>query len=218
MDKLNDTPTVKISLVWHADGMPFFSPLLQEGFMLKARVNSSISDVLCGQFGLSPDYLKQRINTIFLDGKPVDDVDSAIIKNESMLALSAAMPGFVGAAFRKGGFYAPMRREITHVHDQTSETASDGWFSLKLYNLVSTEVGTLFLDSGIFLPRESLEYFLDARAERFWSFFVACRVNHREMALEIFRERTWLAGSDLVHLRVVSDDQEEQKRAVTPVS
>jgi len=71
--------------------------------MISATVGCSIKNLLCNQFDITPEYLSDRISTIFLNGKPVDDVESAIIKDNSILALSGAMPGLVGATFRKGG-------------------------------------------------------------------------------------------------------------------
>jgi hypothetical protein len=206
MKELSAMPVVSVCLTWQADRMSYFSPLLQQGFMLKSRVNSSISDVLCGQFGLSQEYLRQRINTIFLDGKPVDDVDSAIIKNQSVLALSAAMPGFVGAAFRKGGFYAAMRREITYVEGAGSDGLNDGYFFLKLYNLVATELATLFLNFGILIQSDALGYFLENRSEKFWSGCLQCTLNDQETSIVSFRERGWLVGLDFVHFRVVENN------------
>jgi len=99
--------------------MPSFFQLMQRGFMVKIRVGCSIKSLLCNQLGLSQEYLEERIQTILLDGRPVDDVESAIVKQESTLALSAALPGLVGATLRKGGYYAPLRSHISH-----SETAS----------------------------------------------------------------------------------------------
>jgi hypothetical protein len=199
-------PMVAVCLTWQADSLSHFSPLLQQGFMLKARVNSSISEVLCNQFRLSQDYLRQRINTIFLDGKPVDDVDTAVIRNSSVLALSAAMPGFVGAAFRKGGFYAAMRRNISHVEDFSPNTADEGYFCLKLYNLVAPELAALFLNPGILVESDALQHFLENRSEKFWSGCLKCMVNDREVDLDNFRKREWMKGSDLVHFRVIDDD------------
>jgi hypothetical protein len=201
----NAVPVVAVCLTWQRDCLPHFSPLLQQGFLLKARLNLSIPEILCNQFGLSQDYLRQRINTIFLDGKPVDDVDSAIIKSRSVLALSAAMPGFVGAAFRKGGFYAAMRRDITYVEESRPDSTDEGFFRLKLYNMVATELAPLFLNSGIFIESEAVKHFLENRSERFWLGCLKCSANGNAMDVVSFRERTWLVGSDFAHFRVVED-------------
>jgi len=45
--------------------------------------------------GLDEDYVTQRISTIFLDGKPVDDIDTLLVRDGAVLSLSAAMPGLV---------------------------------------------------------------------------------------------------------------------------
>jgi len=96
-DTLKYSLTVRLSLTLEPDKIHGFFPLLRQGFMVRARVGCSIKTMLCEQFGVSPEYMEDRIKTIFLDGKTVDDVDSAIIKDGSTLALSAAMPGLVGA-------------------------------------------------------------------------------------------------------------------------
>ncbi|MBI5248449.1 MAG: hypothetical protein HY912_03045 [Desulfomonile tiedjei] len=191
-----------LRLTWAEDRFEDFAELLQRGFMLKARARSSIRDVLCGQFGISHEYLDQRINTIFLDGKPVDDVDSATIGGGSKLALSAAMPGFVGAALRKGGFYAPMRQVITHVEGTESVPGGDELFVLKLFNLVVKELGPLFLDSGIWLDRRDLESFFNSRPAEFWSGCLQCLMEVDELEVDSLHKGKWLIESPLVYLRI----------------
>ena len=92
-----------------------FFPLLQQGFTVRARTGCSIRELLCGQFGIDPDYLKQRITTIFLNGKAIDDPESSRVADGATLALSAAMPGLVGATMRRGGYYAAMRGAIARL-------------------------------------------------------------------------------------------------------
>ena len=64
--------------------------------------------------GLSPEYVDKRIQTLFLNGKAIDNPDTALLKEDSTLALSAAMPGLLGATLRKGSYYARMRNEISY--------------------------------------------------------------------------------------------------------
>lgn len=105
--------------------------------------------MLCGQLGIKKDYLEERIQTIFLDNKTVDDVNSAVIREGSILALSAAMPGVLGATLRKGGWYAPMRKQISHDNDMASDLHKKGEVIIKLFNLIARELGPLFLEQGI---------------------------------------------------------------------
>ena len=106
-------------------------------------------------------YLADRISTIFLNGKPLDDVASAVIKDGSTLALSAAMPGLVGATFRKAGCLAAFRGSITYTNrDDASVTCHDGFVTMKLFNLLISEMGPLFLERGIWVNGQVLREFL----------------------------------------------------------
>ncbi len=106
-----------VSLTIDTSLIPAFSQLLQNGFWLKGDVECSVKSFLCEQFGIEPEYLEKRIQTIFLDGQPVDDVKTAILRDGATLSLSAAMPGLAGAVMRKGGFYARMRDQISYKGD-----------------------------------------------------------------------------------------------------
>ena len=158
----------KISLTVKPDRMSLFSSLLGQGFFLKSRTGISVRDLLCHQIGVSDDYLDQRIQTIFLDGKVVDDVDTAVIRQGSSLALSAAMPGLAGAVLRRGGAYAAMRSQISHKNNTADDSAENGTVMLKLFNLVALELGPLFLKQGIWITGKNLGNFLQRVPDFFW--------------------------------------------------
>lgn len=163
----------KIGLTVKPDRMSLFSSLLGQGFTLKSRTGISVRDLLCHQIGVSDDYLDQRIQTIFLDGKVVDDVDTAVIRQESSLALSAAMPGLAGAVLRRDGAYAAMRSQISHKNNTADGTAENGTVTLKLFNLVALELGPLFLKQGIWITGKNLENFFQRVPDFFWD---GCRI------------------------------------------
>jgi hypothetical protein len=202
-DPMNEHNSTDVCISWDAAGLTSFFPLLQKGFLIKTLSGKSIRAVLCDQMGVTPEYLDNRVNTIFLDGKPVDNVDSAIIKEGAVLALSAAMPGFVGAAFRKGGFYAPMRGSITHVEESGSTTSREGFFILKLYNFVAKELGQLFLESGIWLRNNDVKELFQGRPDNFWSGCRSCTIDGRVVDLAYFIGMEWLRQVGLVRLRVL---------------
>jgi len=62
--------------------------LLQNGFFIEAGVGCTIKNFFIEQLGLSPDYVQARIQGIFLDGKPADDIETAIIRDGARLTLS----------------------------------------------------------------------------------------------------------------------------------
>jgi len=86
-----------------------FFQLLENGFIVKGMAGCSVNEFLRNPMLIGQDYIDKRIQTIFLDGKPVDDLNSAIIKDGSTISLSAAMPGLAGATMRRGGALATMR-------------------------------------------------------------------------------------------------------------
>ncbi len=197
-------PSMEVCLSWASDKLKGFQLLLQQGFVITTTVGSSIRTVLCDQLGVSHDYLDNRINTIFLDGKPVDDVDKALVANGSTLALSASMPGLVGAAMRKGGLIARFRGAITHVDDGTPVEGGQGAITLKLYNLVVDELGPTFLQSGIVLKDKDMQDFLANRSANFWSGCRKAKVNGKEVDPGRFQEKRLAGTGGLVKLTVVA--------------
>jgi len=137
-----------------------FLQLLQKGVKVKARVGSTVLSFLCDDLGLSPEYVDKRIQTLFLNGKAIDNPDTAVLKEDSTLALSAAMPGVLGATLRKGGYYARMRNEISHQEQSQGMTVHEGFILLKLFNLLPAETGPAVLGRGIWMKGEELNYFL----------------------------------------------------------
>jgi hypothetical protein len=166
--EVNNNTATKISLTVKPDRMSLFSSLLGQGFTLNIRTGISVRDLLCRQIGVSDDYLDQRIQTIFLDGKVVDNVDTAVIRKGSTLALSAAMPGLAGAVLRRGGAYAAMRSQISHKNNTTDVSDENGTVMLKLFNLVALELGSMFLKQGIWIDGKNLENFFQRVPDFFW--------------------------------------------------
>ena len=193
-------PPKKLHLYLEDRLIPGFFQLLQQGFMMKAQVGCSIKTVLCEQFGLSPDYLEKRIQTIFLDGKPVDDFDSAIVNSGSILALSAAMPGLVGAILRRGGHYAPMRDQISHKGEPGATSLQEGMISLKLFNIVLKELGRAFLKRGIWINGKDLEDFMNRQSDDFWSGCKAAQVDSEKIDSDKLPQVEW--PNQQVHLQV----------------
>jgi hypothetical protein len=135
---------------------PFYA-LLEKGVGLQANTGCSLRDFLCGQIGLSDDYLDNRIQTLFLNARPVDDVKTAVIRDGDTLALSAAMPGLVGATMRKGGHYASLRQGISQQADTGDRCQARGRVTLKMFNMVAKEVGGHLLSRGVEVNGSDLE-------------------------------------------------------------
>lgn len=114
---------IDLRLLMEEAGLSLFLPLLEKGVMLPVRTGCSIRNLFREQLGLPETYLEQRIQTLFLNARPVDDVNTTLIQDGSTLALSAAMPGLLGATMRKGGWYAAFRKDIS----QSAEGPGEKW-------------------------------------------------------------------------------------------
>src|SRR5208337_633377 len=121
----------RLDLVIDNSLIPRFFTLLQQGVMLRTRVGCSILVFLREEIGAGQGTI-DKIQSIFLDGSPVDDLNAATIKDGSVLALSAAMPGLVGATLRRGGLLSSFRNTITYHEDSAHCASGEGFIQIKL--------------------------------------------------------------------------------------
>lgn len=116
----------------------------QQGVKLDVLVGCSLRELLRDQFNMSDNYIENRIAIVFADGCPVDDIDTFIVKDGSVIALSAQMPGLVGAAMTRKGLISLLRESIKYkAHDQEAPKKK-GTITLKLFNSLIEELGSLF--------------------------------------------------------------------------
>lgn len=186
----NDS-TINLELTVESDRLSLFSSLLGQGFTLKVRTGCSLRELLCVQLGVSADYVDQRIQTIFLDGKAVDNIDTAVVRHGSTLALSAAMPGLAGATLRRGGAYAAMRRQISHQNKAVHNSVADGVVMLKLFNLVALELGPGFLKQGIWIRGKHIENFFMKVPDYFWLGCRAAEIDGKPRKVEKIGGMEW---------------------------
>jgi hypothetical protein len=151
--------TPRLTLTVTAGGISRFLPLLGQGFTVKRPAGASVEDFLCQGCGIAPDYLRERVQTVFLNGKAIDDLASAVVIDGSTIALSAAMPGLAGAVLRKGGAYAAMRRQISHDSPAGTRAGGPVSISIKLFNLVARELGPGFMEQGVLIRGADLQDF-----------------------------------------------------------
>lgn len=157
----NSTPSGPcVCLTISSKALPLFFGLLSAGFSIIATAVCSINELLGREFDIPEAYIEDRIQTIFLNGKAVDDSKSAMIQDGATLALSAAMPGMVGSTFRKGGTFAGMRSQISHAADQSKHDGKQIEVKLKLFNLIAKELGQNFLERGVWLKGMQMQNFL----------------------------------------------------------
>lgn len=157
-------PIPKISLSVDADALAKFTTLLQAGIFLDICQGESIGGLLASLPGFTEDYITQRVQTIFLDGFPADDLDQQLQGSEVVLAVSAAMPGLAGAIFRKNGVHAALRTTAGKMVSTSPATDTSVTVRLKLFNVIAVETGEQILAGGCVIAASALGKFLAYRS------------------------------------------------------
>ena len=191
-----------LSLTLRPDLLYLFSPLLQIGVIIITKVGCSIKDLLSRDLGITAEYMESRIQTVFLNGKAVDDLDSAIIHDGSTLALSGALPGLVGATLRRKGTYASLRRAITLSEEKGAVLQKQGRVVVKLFNLLVPELGPHLLAQGVLISGKNLEQFFKEQDERFWSGLRGAEVDGRPVDGTSLRKIDWSQSKDFILLKL----------------
>jgi hypothetical protein len=134
-----------------------FTPLMQRGVFMRIDQGATLRNFLCQALGLATDFVEGSISTIFLNGRPVDSLEVKL-RHGDILALSAAMPGLVGATMRRGGMVATLRSNISHrEEDRLEEGDVEGFILVKLFNTLIPALGPLLLQRGVLVRRDILK-------------------------------------------------------------
>lgn len=145
-----------------------FSGISGFGFLIDAPPGASIREMLKDIIGLDDDYIRDSIGTILYNGKPVDDMDAWKIGKNASIAISAALPGVFGAAFRKQGKYAGLRP----VCDQDNSSPGEAdpacenekpSVVLKLFNQSDRDIAPGLLGDGVRMNANSFCAFWENR-------------------------------------------------------
>ena len=191
-DSDNTPHKIHLKLRITTESLQRFFSLLSIGFSINAKAGYSINDLLSRELGIAKAYIDDRIQTIFLNGKAVDDSKSAILQEGAVVALSAAMPGMVGSTFRKGGFFAGMRSQISHLTDTaTRQDHQQIKVKLKLFNLVAKELGPVFLEKGVIIDGNTFQKFVSEKLEDLKAIFSSIDLNGTKISFDRLKEFKW---------------------------
>jgi len=139
--------------------------IFQKGVQVEVELGLDLLTLLTSELCLSEQGI-EKIQTIFWQGKPVDDLAQCITTERGELALSAALPGLVGACLRRGGIWSALRDSISHQEEIISERGKRGLISIKLFNFMLHEVGSILLSRGVIVIKESLVEL--CKSDLFW--------------------------------------------------
>ena len=144
--------------------------LLEQGVGVMSRDGASLAQFLGQDVGLDVEFLAHEVQSIFCNFRPVDSLETSHVHEGTVVALSAAMPGLVGAVMRKDGVLASLRETITD-HGEDTVAADDAlqvlvWF--KAFNTLREHLARLLLRRGVLLPMQRAETLLRELPENFW--------------------------------------------------
>ena len=156
-----------IELIVKTEALQRFTTLLQSGIYVDLEQGTSIGELLFALPGFSEEYVKESVQTIFLNGLPADDLQQQLFGKEAVIAISAAMPGLAGAIFRKDGVHASLR--TTTAAELSSQDAPDTPITirLKLFNVIAMDRGEELLSNTCILTAKSLGAFFSYRPPLF---------------------------------------------------
>ena len=182
---------------------PCFTPLFSRGVQISACLECNLRELMCRQIGLAEDYLENRVQTVFLNGHPVDDVDRATVGEGATVALSAAMPGLAGAVLRKSGVLATLRKNITYRNDVSARETCEGKVIVKLFNMTTREVGPLLLARGIWMKGAELRELLYRCDDLLIKGFLGAMLNDSPISLQDLGSR--VKDKETLFLQVVTE-------------
>ncbi|MFZ5571342.1 MAG: hypothetical protein ACOZF0_13120 [Thermodesulfobacteriota bacterium] len=211
---MESTPTPCLSILLEQPAFfSIFYPFLSKGVQIPIAETLSIRDFLNGYLRLEPAYAENRIQTIFLNGRAVDDLATAMLSGGDTLALSAAMPGLVGASFRRSGNYSVFRDNVSLHAGQSGKSRGAGMVTLKLFNLIVSEIGPRVLRQGVHVPPKLLPEILDA-LDAASETAAEARLDDRPVALPEIRSR--IPANKTVVLRIQSGQESGALEACDP--
>lgn len=193
--------SVKVQLKLPALAADRFTAIWGAGVGIVTQSGILLTDLLCDQLGIDRSYVDNRIQTVFVNGRAVDRLETVYLSNRNVVALSAAMPGLVGATFRKQGLLASFREGISH-HPTTplSQDAGDIVVRLKLFNLVARELGPPLLQQGVRIKGKILEELITLLTDADLLIDVSAEKDGRKISMDGINSLTKL--SEWIDLRV----------------
>ncbi len=164
MERHSPVPRVEIDLP--TGFLRLFSTLLAYGITVEVPAGITLYELLIRSLGIDATYLESSIQTVLHDGKPVDNLFDYRVHASSTIALSAALPGLFGAAFRKGGTFSPLRQKAANSSEIQGSTDQPIEIKIKLFNMVAAELGPKLLQRGIRLTTVDFLNFMAHYPER----------------------------------------------------
>lgn len=154
-----------LRIIASAQNLAGLAALAREGLSVNIAAGRSLRQTLTDDLGLGAECVECRIQTIFLDGSPVDDIDTDHARPGSALALAGALPGVAGICMQRGSRIGVFREGITHQSQDLPASQQSLRITLKLFNVIAEECLAQVLSRGAEVRAGRLAELLDANPE-----------------------------------------------------
>ncbi len=130
-------------------------PWFQSGVWLLLPAETTVGRLLTQEWGLDRENLDEKLGTLFVNGIPLDDMESASLCDGDVLALSGPMPGLAGAILRRNSPLAVLRHGCqTATFGASQKVSGPILVRVKLFNRLIEDLGPILLRKGILLEKE----------------------------------------------------------------
>ena len=200
---LNDSNYIAhLTIITPTNSILPYTTILQTGILVKSNPLPTVGEFLFSLPGFTSQYIHDRIETIFLNGFPVDDIETVIDGPAPVLAISAAMPGLAGAIFRRNGFHAPLRTSANKTSPDSVQHSGQVLILLKFFNIIVSERGAAVLHNGCLMRSNNILRFMNYRPQLF-SDQLSLRCDDKQM--NIPQMKSILQKSETVFLKIQED-------------
>lgn len=131
--------------------------LTQSPSEVAADIGDSMMNFLTQRLEFDAEYIDAQVKTIFINGKPVDDLDAANIPAHARIALGAVAPGVAGMTMARNSPISGMRSGITYQNAEPVQKITEGTVTLLLFNAIMEDKGLQILKKGVTIPAGKLE-------------------------------------------------------------
>lgn len=139
-----------------------WNSILQKGFFLSGHEGMSVRQFMVECLGYDNCLVDESVRTVFLNSSPVDNIDTALVKDGDRLALGSAMPGLVGICMGRDNPYKEFRSGIA-CHGNEGQVSSEAAIRVyvKIFSTLAVDTGADILARGIEVDAGQLFAFLE---------------------------------------------------------
>lgn len=145
---MNDIKTLTILMT--SESRTAWNTLLQKGFYVYGKSGVSVRQFLMETMHYDDCFIDEVVRTVFLNNSPVDNIDTAQVKDGDKMALGSAMPGLVGICMGRDNPYKSFRSGISIDGEEGGgEAEAEIRVSMKVFSNLAVDTGADILSRGI---------------------------------------------------------------------